>query len=41
MIIGDLKNKVEKIWEVFWYRGITNPLSVIEQLFYKASRLGV
>ena len=31
MITGELKNKVDKIWEIFWTGGITNPLEVIEQ----------
>ena len=31
MITGELRNKVDKIWETFWTGGITNPLSVIEQ----------
>ena len=34
MITGEIKNKVDKIWEVFWTGGITNPLSVIEQITY-------
>ena len=34
MITGDLRNKVDKIWETFWTGGITNPLSVIEQFTY-------
>lgn len=34
MITGDLRNKVDKIWEIFWTGGITNPLSVIEQFTY-------
>ena len=34
MITGEVKNKVDKIWEVFWTGGITNPLSVIEQFTY-------
>lgn len=34
MITGGLKNKVDKIWEVFWTGGITNPLEVIEQFTY-------
>ena len=34
MITGELKNKVDKIWETFWTGGITNPLSVIEQFTY-------
>ncbi len=34
MITGELKNKVDKIWEIFWTGGITNPLEVIEQFNY-------
>ena len=34
MIAGDLRNKVDKIWEIFWTGGITNPLDVIEQFTY-------
>ncbi|MCH2449214.1 MAG: type I restriction-modification system subunit M [Gracilimonas sp.] len=34
MITGELKNKVDKIWETCWTGGIPNPLSVIEQLTY-------
>lgn len=34
MITGELRNKVDKIWEVFWTGGITNPLEVIEQFTY-------
>lgn len=34
MITGDIKNKVDRIWEVFWTGGVTNPLSVIEQITY-------
>lgn len=34
MITGELKNKVDKIWETFWTGGITNPLEVIEQFTY-------
>lgn len=34
MITGELRNKVDKIWEIFWTGGITNPLSVIEQFAY-------
>ncbi len=30
MITGELKNKIDKIWEIFWTGGITNPLDVIE-----------
>lgn len=34
MITGDLRNKVDRIWETFWTGGITNPLDVIEQFTY-------
>lgn len=34
MITGDLKSKVDKIWEIYWTGGITNPLTVIEQFTY-------
>ncbi|WP_427340443.1 type I restriction-modification system subunit M [Caloranaerobacter sp. DY30410] len=34
MITGEIKNKVDKLWETFWTGGITNPLSVIEQITY-------
>ncbi|WP_077701906.1 type I restriction-modification system subunit M [Virgibacillus dokdonensis] len=34
MITGELRNKVDKIWETFWTGGITNPLTVIEQFTY-------
>lgn len=34
MITGEVRNKVDKIWEIFWTGGITNPLSVIEQFTY-------
>ena len=31
MITGELKNKIDKIWNDFWTGGISNPLTVIEQ----------
>lgn len=34
MITGELKNKIDRIWETFWTGGITNPLEVIEQFTY-------
>ena len=34
MITGDLKSKVDKIWDTLWSGGISNPLTVIEQLTY-------
>ncbi len=34
MITGVIKNKIDKIWTDVWAGGITNPLTVIEQLTY-------
>ena len=34
MITGELKSKVDQIWDTMWSGGISNPLSVIEQLTY-------
>ncbi len=34
MITGELKSKIDRIWETIWGGGISNPLSVIEQLTY-------
>ena len=34
MITGEVKSKVDKLWEMFWTGGLTNPLDVIEQITY-------
>lgn len=34
MITGEIKSKVDKIWDTMWSGGVSNPLSVIEQLTY-------
>jgi len=34
MITGELRCKVDKLWEMFWTGGLTNPLDVIEQITY-------
>lgn len=34
MITGDLKNKIDRLWDAFWSGGISNPLEVIEQITY-------
>mgnify|MGYP001821619147 FL=1 len=43
MITGELKSKVDRIWDTMWSGGISNPLSVIEQIRFllKASFPGV
>ena len=32
MITGELKNKIDGIWDIFWSSGMTNPLTIIEQI---------
>ena len=34
MLTGELKNKVDQLWNAFWSGGIANPLEVIEQITY-------
>ena len=34
MITGELKNKIDSLWEIFWTGGLVNPLDVIEQMTY-------
>ena len=34
MITGELRNKIDRLWETFWTGGITNPLDVVEQMTY-------
>jgi type I restriction enzyme M protein len=34
MVTGEIKNKIDGIWETFWTGGLTNPLSVLEQITY-------
>ncbi|TFV52861.1 class I SAM-dependent DNA methyltransferase [Blastococcus sp. TF02A-35] len=34
MITGELKSKIDRVWDVFWSGGISNPLEVIEQITY-------
>ena len=34
MITGELKSKIDSLWEIFWTGGLTNPLDVIEQMTY-------
>ena len=40
MITGELRSRIDKLWEEFWTGGIANPLTVIEQItFLMFSRL--
>lgn len=34
MITGELRSKIDSLWEIFWTGGLTNPLDVIEQMTY-------
>lgn len=34
MLTGQLRNQIDSLWEKFWTGGITNPLTVIEQISY-------
>ncbi len=34
MINGELRSRIDKLWEEFWTGGITNPLTVIEQISF-------
>lgn len=34
MLTGELKCKVDSLWDIFWTGGLTNPLDIIEQMTY-------
>jgi type I restriction enzyme M protein len=34
MLTGDIRNKIDQIWDAFWSGGISNPLEVIDQITY-------
>lgn len=34
MITGELRSQIDKVWEAFWTGGLSNPLTVIEQMTY-------
>lgn len=34
MITGELRSKIDRVWDAFWSGGISNPLEVIEQITY-------
>lgn len=34
MLVGDIRNQIDGIWNDFWSGGVSNPLSVMEQLTY-------
>ncbi|RBQ16258.1 DNA methyltransferase [Spongiactinospora rosea] len=34
MITGELRSRIDRLWDAFWSGGISNPLEVIEQITY-------
>ena len=34
MITGDIKNRIDAIWDAFWTGGITNSITILEQMTY-------
>lgn len=34
MILGSIPSLIDQIWNAFWLGGVSNPLSVIEQLTF-------
>lgn len=34
MLTGELRSKIDRVWDAFWTGGISNPLTVIEQITY-------
>jgi type I restriction enzyme M protein len=34
VLTGELRNKIDAVWNAFWSGGISNPLEVIEQITY-------
>ena len=34
MITGEVKNRIDSIWDSFWTVGITNSITILEQMTY-------
>ena len=34
MLSAEIKSKIDRLWNNFWSGGISNPLTVIEQISY-------
>ena len=34
MITGEIKNRIDTIWDTFWTGGITNSITILEQMTY-------
>lgn len=35
MITGDIKQKVDDVWQTFWNNGFTQPSAIFEQINYQ------
>ena len=38
MITGELKNRIDSLWDIFAAGGLVNPLDVIEQITYRQNQ---
>ena len=34
MITGEIKSRIDSIWDTFWTGGITNSITILEQMTY-------
>ena len=34
MITGEIKTQIDNIWDTFWTGGITNSITILEQMTY-------
>ena len=40
MLTGEIRSQIDGIWNDFWSGGVSNPLSVIEQITYRHRQVG-
>ena len=34
VLVGEIRNQIDGIWDDFWSGGVANPLAVMEQITY-------
>jgi type I restriction enzyme M protein len=34
VLVGEIRNQIDSIWDDFWSGGVSNPLAVMEQITY-------
>ena len=34
MVTGEIKNRIDQIWDIFWTGGISNSITILEQMTY-------